>query len=98
MNIELISKEDLLKVESKLDQVIHWVQTVSPGSLKIYSTEELAEKLQVSTKTIQNWREQRLIEYSQVNNKIFYTEKSVLDFLSSHSIKRFNSGKINLNF
>lgn len=89
MKVELIVKEDLQKVEEKLELVIQLVQTTGTGSLYIYNTCELADRLKVSTKTIQNWREQRLIEYSQVNNKIFYTGKSVEEFLASHSIKRF---------
>ena len=89
MKIELITREDLQAVEAKLDQMLQMVQSAESGGRKIYTTQELAGKLQVSTKTIQNWRDQRLIEYSQVANKIFYTGKAVEDFLANHSIKRF---------
>lgn len=93
MKIELITREELQKVEDKLEQMIQLIQSAEIGHNKIYITQELAEKLQVSTKTIQNWREQRLIEYSQISNKIYYTDKSVQDFLATHSIKRFTSRK-----
>lgn len=93
MKVELLTKTDLERIEFQLDQMMQRVQSTESGITKVYSTIELAEKLKVSTKTVQNWREQRLIEYSQVNNKLFYTEKSVNEFLASHSIKRFQNSK-----
>jgi hypothetical protein len=88
MKIELVTKEDLLQVENKLEQLLNLI-LAGNGDHKIYNTQELAEKLKVSTKTIQNWRQQRLIEFSRVGSLIFYTSKSVEEFLAKHSIKRF---------
>lgn len=90
MKVELITKDDLQAVEAKLDQMLQLAQSADSGGNKIYTTQELADALKVSSKTIQNWRDQRLIEYSQINNKIFYTNKAVNDFLAHHSIKRFS--------
>jgi hypothetical protein len=89
MNLEIITKEEIMMVEQKLDRLIELVQgSDALGDKKIYSTQELARELSVSIKTIQNWREQQLIEFSQVGHKIFYTGKAVGEFLASHSIKR----------
>ena len=89
MNLEIITRQEIMVVEQKLDRLIELVQESDAlGDKKIYSTQELAKKLSVSTKTIQNWREQHLMEFSQVGHKIFYTGKAVEEFLASHSIKR----------
>jgi len=61
------------------------------GLVKVYTSKELSEKLKVSTKTLNNWREDRLIEYSKVHNTIIYTEQAVLDFIAAHTIKRKNN-------
>ena len=89
MNLEIITKQEIMVVEQKLDHLIELLQgSATLGDKKIYSTQELACKLSVSTKTIQNWRQQQLIEFSQVGHKIYFTGKSVEEFLASHSIKR----------
>jgi len=76
-------------VEQKLDRLIELMQgSGTLGDKKIYSTRELAKELSVSTKTIQNWRQQQLIEFSQVGHKVFYTGRAVEEFLANHSIKR----------
>jgi hypothetical protein len=89
MQVEIITKNEIISVEAKLDQVISLLKTSPiPGENNVYTTQELAKKLSVSTKTIQNWRDSMLIEYSQVGHKIYYTGKSVEEFLANHSIKR----------
>lgn len=92
MNVEFITKQDLQSIEQKLNSVVNMVQAQKyQGLVKVYTTKELSEKLKVSTKTLNNWREGRLIEYSKVNNTILYTEKAVVEFLAAHTIKRRNN-------
>lgn len=89
MNLEILTKQDLEIVESKLNELLASFQADTIKGLgKVYNTKELADRLKVSTKTINNWREQRLIEYCKVQNTILFTEKAVLEFLANHSIKR----------
>lgn len=91
MKIEIISKDELVGIEGKLDQILALVRNAkNENEEAIYNTSELAKKLQVSTKTIQTWRDLKLIEFSRVNNKIYYTQKSLAEFLQKHSIKRTN--------
>ena len=92
MQIEIITKKDIQSLEEKLNDLVAIAQArETKGLEKMYNTKELSEKLKVSTKTINNWREERLIEFCKINNTILFTEKSVLEFLASHSIKRKNS-------
>lgn len=92
MNLEILTKQDLETVESKLNELLASFQADTIKGLgKVYNTKELSERLKVSTKTINNWREQRLVEYCKVQNTILFTEKAVLEFLANHSIKRKNS-------
>ena len=92
MNVEFITKQDIQSIEQKLNSVVNMVQAQRyQGLVKVYTTKELSEKLKVSTKTLNNWREDRLIEYSKVHNTILYTEQAVVEFLATHTIKRRNS-------
>ena len=88
MLLEVVTKDDLQRVENRLDQLMNAVQATASKSKGIYTTVELAKKLKVSTKTIQNWRNQRLIEYQKINRKIYYQEDNVQAFLDSYTIKR----------
>jgi len=100
MNVEFITKQDILSIEQKLNSVVNMVQAQKyQGLVKVFTSKELAEKLKVSTKTLNNWRETRLIEYSKVNNTILYTEKAVIEFLATHTIKRRNNivNRVKLN-
>jgi phage antirepressor YoqD-like protein len=89
MQLQLLTKEDLSSLEDKINTIINFFENRNTD--RVYSSEQLAKKLQVSTKTLNNWRKQKLIQFSQVGSKIFYTQEAVDDFLSSHSIKRFSS-------
>lgn len=85
--LELITKNDIETIEKKLDQILNNLSVKRTESDTVYSTQELAEFLHVSTKTVQFWRNTGLIEFSKVHNKIFYTQESVLSFIQRHSIK-----------
>jgi hypothetical protein len=89
MKIEIISKDEIAGIEEKLDQLLAMFKNEQfKDDREVYNTLQVSQKLQVSTKTIQMWRNLKLIEFSKVNNKIYYTQKSVSEFLQKHSIKR----------
>lgn len=88
MAIEIVTKEDLKSVENRLNQVINWLHSKESQTNGIYITAELARKLKVSARTIQEWRSKRLLEYRKIKRKIYYYENAVVDFLDSYTIKR----------
>lgn len=92
MNVDLITKNDIQPLVDKINDLAAILDAQGAKGLdKVYNTKELAQKLKVSTKTINNWREDRLIEFCKMNNVVLFTEKAVLEFLASHSIKRKNN-------
>lgn len=87
--VALITKDDLTEVEKKLGQILSEIEAAkSPKLSKIYTTKELAQFLRVSTKTINNWRESRKIEFLKINTTVLFTHDSVMDFLKEHRIKK----------
>lgn len=92
MHIDIITKQDLQSLEETVNELAVIFRAKEAKGLGIvFTTKELAAKLKVSTKTINNWREDRIIEFCKVNNVVLFTEKAVLEFLAGHSIKRRNN-------
>lgn len=54
----------------------------------IYSTEGLMALLQVSRRTVQNWRDEGTIEFSQINGKIYYRMSAIAKMLDQNLIKK----------
>src|SRR5579863_387030 len=85
-------------VESKLDEVLSLLKDAPFNKNQInmiYSNKQVARRLNVSSKTLQNYRKNRLIEFSQVARKICYTEDQIQRFLNRNQIKssRCSEGK-----
>ena len=52
--------------------------------------EEFIKLMGVSRKTAQTWRDTGRISYSQIGNKIYYTQNDIEQFLSVHHVVAFN--------
>ncbi|WP_460672948.1 helix-turn-helix domain-containing protein [Larkinella ripae] len=44
----------------------------------MYGNEDLCKLLSVSKRSLQNWRDEGLIEFSQIGHKIYYTQRAVV--------------------
>ncbi len=55
----------------------------------IYNTDQLIDLLRVSRRTLQDWRNKGLIEFSAIRGKFYYRHGSVMKMLENHSIKPF---------
>jgi excisionase family DNA binding protein len=53
---------------------------------KIYNTQELANLLKVSTRTVQRWRDYGIIKFSAVGSKFYYFHTDVVSMLIKTSI------------
>ena len=53
---------------------------------KIYNTQELANLLKVSTRTVQRWRDYSIIKFSAVGSKFYYFHTDVVEMLNKNSI------------
>ncbi len=89
METKLITAEDykalqctLTRLESKLDKI-------TPDQLDTvtYNPEEVCKMLDCSAKTLQNYRDKLLIDFSQVGPKIWFTAQDVQAFLTRNKIQ-----------
>lgn len=90
MQVELLTKEHITELNKRIESLKELVSTVLSKECgrRYYNNEELAKALNVSTKTLQNWRDEGAIEFTQKGSIIIYTQENVDDFLNNHRIKR----------
>lgn len=60
-------------------------------SLKVYNNKELATLLDVSDKTLRQYRNEGWISYSRVDDKFWYTQEDVDEFLQKHHYDAFRA-------
>lgn len=59
------------------------------NSLKVYSNKDLSTLLSISEKTLRQYRNEGLISYSRVDDKFWYTQNDVDEFLQKHHYDTF---------
>ena len=85
--MEVLTKDDLSAIVESLDQVSNRLSIITgQPELVIWGTDELCDNLNVSSKTVQRWRDAGLIRYSKIGNSIFYKLSDVLAMLDRHSV------------
>jgi len=75
-------------IETKIDSIS---KTNNQGSTWL-TTKEVAILLQVSTRTIQTYRDQGTIPFSQFGREVRYRSEDIQAFLMDHYVKVNNGG------
>jgi hypothetical protein len=78
-----------MKVNNKSLDDISRAKLVTEVVEPIYNTDQLMALLRVSRRTLQDWRDKGLIEFSAIRGKFYYRYSSVMKMLDNHSIKPF---------
>ena len=64
------------------------IRTILSNSRKThYTNQEVMELLQITSATLQKWRDNKIIGYSAVGNSYFYTEKDIENFFKNNHKK-----------
>lgn len=89
---EPLKIEELLQ---RLDNSLQQLNTVSQTSKRIfigerfYTDKELSDRIKISRRTLQEWRNSGVIDFIHIGGKIIYKESDILKILDSHYIKSF---------
>lgn len=85
----LIPQEEWQSLHEKLDRltdiIVEKTRIGSPGK-DWFESNEVREILSISPKTWQNYRDQRLIPFSQIGRKIYVNQADIDNFLHNHRI------------
>lgn len=81
MSEEILKRETLEKIFDQLDLL------TAPPERVFFNTKQLCEFLGLSKKTIQKYRDQNLLGYSQLGSVILYRLSDVIKMFEKHFIK-----------
>jgi excisionase family DNA binding protein len=93
MEAFLISKEEFNALLQQLEEIKKQLRSMdrqAPLSEKWLDNDELAGVLKVSKRTLQSYRDEGRISFSQVGSKIYYRASDVEAFLAKHHHRAFN--------
>jgi RNA-binding protein YhbY len=85
----LIDEEVINQINQKLDEIIKisFVNKADELGNKWLNNEQVKELLGVSTRTLQNYRDQLVIPFSQHGKKIYYSKADIEKYMNDHRIK-----------
>ncbi|MCF8372403.1 MAG: helix-turn-helix domain-containing protein [Bacteroidales bacterium] len=98
MTTRLSTEEAYNKIMNRLDQIDNKVNNqMIPFNKEWIDTQEVCEMLHVSKRTLQNYRDQGKIPFSQIDGKMYYRQKDILNILESNytPLKPNRASKLN---
>lgn len=89
MTSQLIKENELNNVLSILKALeeSNFMQMASSIAKPIYTNKDLMEMLNVKDNTLRFYRGQGYLGYTKYNDKIWYTQKDVLDFINHPKLR-----------
>ncbi|MEO6962224.1 MAG: helix-turn-helix domain-containing protein [Puia sp.] len=87
MEIMLLSFEQYDEIIRKLDILLTDKNNMTNSGQLLTGT-KVCEMLDISPRTLQNYRDRGMISFSQVGRKIYYTTEEVEIFIEKHKIGR----------
>lgn len=75
-------KNDLTQIKDLKD----FLKNIISDVLGVYNSKQVQEILDVSKKTLQGYRDENQINFTQVGSKIWYTKKNIEDFLNRFAV------------
>ncbi len=90
MNVITIQSEVWESLQQKIEAIQAKVEQQQRAAWEEawIDNETMMQRLKVSRKTAQTYRDSGLISFSQIGNKIYYRNKDVEEFLMRHRISR----------
>ncbi len=89
---EIPTLQEILDKLEGIDNKIDSVLNKKPDIEIWLTTKEAAQALQVTTRTLQSYRDQGIIPFSQFRREIRYRQSDIQDFLFDHYIKGRRAG------
>ncbi len=95
---EIIKKDDeqVVKFIKSIDKMLDGLETLAVNNKPMFNGEryitdkELSERLKVSSRTSQTWRDKGKIDYVKLEGKVIYAESAVQRFLDERYQSAWN--------
>ena len=89
--ITLIDNESYQELIQKIDEIdrkVSAIKTEKPAR-RWLTNKEVSEMLSVTGRTLQNYRDNGVLSFSQVGSKMYYREDDIEKFLQNHYQPKF---------
>lgn len=83
----IFSKDEYENLLERIDNIPQQLQETNAGippEERMITNDQLSELMQVSKRTLQNWRDDGLITYTQIGKKILYQMSDVKICIEKH--------------
>lgn len=83
-----IEEAELAKIEERLASLESLLNQLLEDKIQSrwLTSKEVAKLLHISPRTLQDYRNQRLIPFSKINNKIYYPLAGIFQFLEENVV------------
>lgn len=92
--MKIMDEASFNEINNKLDKLtklLEVMDTSTNGNMNWFTGEQVTKFLSVSKRTLQNYRDQGLIGFSQIGRKILYRQSDVDKFLEKNYIPKYVS-------
>jgi len=90
MEAIILSKEQFLEINNRLDEISNHLSTKTTNSEQFIDNTDFLQLMKISKRTAQNWRDEGKIGFSQVGGKIYYQYADIEEFLKQHYKRAFS--------
>ena len=91
--LKLITEQDFDQLMSKIDLIEKKIDTLlnnGVGSKQLYTINEACELLQVSKRTLQKYRDEGMLSFTQIADKIYFQKVDIDAFLNKNRVVAFS--------
>ncbi|MEN0048847.1 MAG: helix-turn-helix domain-containing protein [Bacteroidota bacterium] len=90
LNAVILSQEQFDELAENLKTINEKLQQLKqPNHDELIPNQKLGKMLNVSDRTLQNWRDEGLIAFTQIGKKIYYTKADLEAFIERHKKNAF---------
>jgi excisionase family DNA binding protein len=92
MEVITIASEAFQEIVSKIDtlyEMLKKTKQTQPLSEKWFDVSEVCELLKISKRTLQSYRDNKVLPYSQISGKIYFKATDIEEHLNSHYVKPY---------
>ena len=91
MKAFLLQEDEFNKILQEFQEIKSLLKATQKNQAqieKLLTVKEVAQILKITTRSLQNWRDQKLISFIQIGSKVLFRTSDVEDFLMSHHINK----------
>ena len=90
--LKIITETDFNQLMGKIDLMEKKIDALTKngfGGKQLYTIKDACELLQVSTRTLQKYRDEGMVGFTQVGDKIYFKQADIDTFLNGNRVEAF---------